>query len=262
MHCSTMRFGRSTSFSLFLAFLLWLTFKSSRAFKSLAIVHRSSERWTRIRRRPYSSFLVEKYPFHCRSPFAPSSCPSTALFLSKKLDDDDDDNPLLITIIDNISSVLSKPTPGFSDLALGYPLTLLLVAILVPPLQAVLTVILFAGFAFLSRQLTATDAEDDNPIEAVQANGNEEEEQESSSGSMDLFALGAAVGAARLLVPEDTSNFSFDSVVAIGGLLLTGAILFWGLQDLNKDGPTVDQKLMYWWDQRLDREERDKKNKK
>ena len=139
-----------------------------------------------------------------------------------------DDN-LIFSSISRVGDVISRPTPGFPSLSIGYPLALVSAVAVVPLPTALLLSAFFAGYAYLGRQVT----------------GGEED-----ASKLDFAALAAAVASAGLLSPFGLWNGNGEGVVGLVALLGFGL----AVSTLIEAAPSEDEKLLDEWDDKFDDE--------
>jgi hypothetical protein len=139
-----------------------------------------------------------------------------------------DDN-LIFSAISRVGDVISRPTPGFPSLSIGYPLALVSAVAVVPLPTALLLSAFFAGYAYLGRQVT----------------GGEED-----ASKLDFAALTAAVASAGLLSPFGLWNGNGEGVVGLVALLGFGL----AVSTLIEAAPSEDEKLFDEWDDKFDDE--------
>ena len=154
-------------------------------------------------------------------------CISTQqLFMAGRREPDDN---LIFSAVNRVGDVISRPTPGFPSLSLGYPLALVSFAVIVPFPTALLLTAFFAGYAFLGRQVT---------------------KGEEDVSKLDFAALTAAVASAGLLSPFGLWNGSGEGVVGLVALLGLGL----AISTLIEAAPSEDEKLLDEWDDKFDDE--------
>jgi hypothetical protein len=163
----------------------------------------------------------------------------------KNNDSNNEDENVVISIVDRFASILAKPTPGIPDLALGYPLTLLGAAAIVPATTSVLLAAFFGVFSFVGRRFVLDDLDDD---------GEEEEDRP----NIDFLALGAAVASAGILSPGDNLDVGdFPPLGVLIAAVALGAVAMALPSDARLTAEeSPDQSIMNLWDEQLEKENR------
>lgn len=170
-------------------------------------------------------------------------------------------------VISKVIDFLSNPTPGIADLALGFPLALLLLATLVPLPQVILTIALFAALRTAAVRLVVfeeTSDEDPYGIEALM-NGSKHSKDEPLSSlawRIDAATIFLAIFAAGLLVPDgDVSSEIFTWAMLPGmALVVAISIVAWNLFNtvveivVSDEQLTLQDKLLNKWDQKFQHE--------
>lgn len=146
------------------------------------------------------------------------------MFMTRRREPDDD---LLFSALNRIGKLISRPTPGFPTLSIGYPMALISVFFVIPLPTALLLSAFFAGYAYLGRQVT------------------EEDEKK-----LDFAALLAAAASAGLLSPFGLSNGNGHGIVDLAAVLLLGV----AVASLIEASPSKDEKLLDEWDDKFDDE--------
>jgi threonine/homoserine efflux transporter RhtA len=155
-------------------------------------------------------------------PYSVTRAP-TVLMAGRREPDDD----LLFSAVIWMGKFISRPTPGFPTLSIGYPLALVSVFLVIPLPTALLLSTFFAGYAYLGRQVT--------------------EEDESK---LDFAAFLAATVSAGLLSPFGLSNGNGEGIVDFVALLVLGV----AVSSLIAASPSEDEKLLDKWDDKFDDE--------
>ena len=167
----------------------------------------------------------------------------------RKNNDQSENENVVISIVDRVASILVKPTPGIPDLALGYPLTLLGAAAILPAATSILLAAFFGLFSFVGRRFVLDDIDDDDDDEEDRSN-------------VYLLALGAAVASAGILSPGD--NVDVVDIPPLGVLVAAvalGAVAMALPSDaIEEESP--DQSIMDLWDDQLEKENRKKKDRR
>ena len=144
-----------------------------------------------------------------------------------------DDDDVLLTFFDKIGNVLSTPTPGVpSALPIVYPLALVAATFLLPLPTALLLSAFFVGYLILGKQVVEEDDE----------------------SKVDFAAFLAAIPSSVLLSPSGFGSVNGQAlalVAAISGLGLIAATVI-------EAAPSEDEKLMDKWDDKFDKDFRDK----
>jgi hypothetical protein len=189
-------------------------------------------------------------------------------------DNEQQQNPdlFLIDAIETVLHICAQPTPGLSGLKLGFPLALLFVSAVVSTTQAAVTILLFALYAGLGRQVVLRDSDtDDNERDEVSSNNNNDDD---TSTPIDLFALPAAIVSAALLVPyntdfnaSDSDTFvSLDCLYKIGAVVLTAGVLVSLVQSNMRsikeevDAKSPEKRLLDLWDDMFKQSKNNKNN--
>jgi hypothetical protein len=136
-----------------------------------------------------------------------------------------DDDDLLFSAVNRIGKLISRPTPGFPTLSIGYPMALISVFLVIPLPTALLLSAFFAGYAYLGRQVTDDD-----------------------ESKLDFAALLAAAASAGLLSPVGLPNGNGEAIVNLVALLVLGV----AISALIEASPSEDEKLLDEWDDKFD----------
>jgi hypothetical protein len=140
--------------------------------------------------------------------------------------DDDNDN-IVISVVDQLVTTFTKPTPGITpSLAIGYPLALLASTAVMPVTSSLLLAFFFVLFSFLGRKFILEDYFEEVKEDRGRYNKqdiDDDDEEDFSRPRTDLFAFGAAIASSGLLSP---SNNDIAPAVDLGGNIpiLLGAI--------------------------------------
>lgn len=206
---------------------------------------------------------------------APSLPPSVSQYRAILRDRRDEDetassNNVVTEAIDRAVSLVSKPTPGLPNLALGFPIVLLLESILVPLTQVVISAILFAALRTSARRLILfeeTSNIDVYGIAAKEDDNDEDDEEAILNIQIDAVTLILAIFSAGLLTPNTTDGgdglLNLPNVVVALALLGLSAILFGsGVSEVeDTEQLSEDDKLLNRWDQRFRKQQKSKANK-
>lgn len=154
---------------------------------------------------------------------------------------------MVISIVDFFASIITKPTPGIPDLALGYPLTLLGSAAILPTTTSVLLAAFFGFFSYVGRRFVLDNVDDDD--------------EEEDLPNIYFLALGAAVASAGILSPGDNVDVGdFPPLGVLVAAVALGAVAMALPSDAHVTGEESfpDQSMMDLWDEQLEKE--NKKN--
>jgi hypothetical protein len=175
--------------------------------------------------------------------------PQQGLLAKRNSNDNDgvEDPNILITMTDSILQVASTPTPGISNLPLGYPLALATTAIFLPVTTSLQLAITFAFFSILVRRIILEDEDDD--------------EEEDFPVNF-VVAVGSVLTTGLLTVPSQASAISSMNatvpIVGIALILLTAIILQQapsGVEPAAQDDelPSIEKQRMDLWDSELEK---------
>jgi hypothetical protein len=119
----------------------------------------------------------------------------------------EDQEPLLITAVQSLLSLLTRPTRIFrntsSPMILGYPLALATVAFMTGSVpQTIVTTLLFASLTWLGRQVVLSSDDDPDIVEGYKVANNALDDIPSPI-LLDFLSLALSVFSAVLLIPED-----------------------------------------------------------
>jgi hypothetical protein len=179
----------------------------------------------------------------------------------ERKNNEDEDVDVVITVVDRFASILAKPTPGIPDLALGYPLTLLGAAAILPTTTSVLLALFFGFFSYFGRRFIADDVDDEEEEGEDRPNYDFFFEEEDRP-KIDFLALGAAVASAGILSTGDNVDVGrFPTLGVLVAALALGAVAIALPSDAHgtrEESP--DQSMMNLWDEQLEKENKKKKN--
>ena len=128
---------------------------------------------------------------------------------------------------------MSQPVPGIEDLALGFPLMLLLLTMFVPVTQAILTVTLFIALRTAATKLIVfEEIADEDPYDVVPLKTKEDDDDGSPSLSwqIDAVTLVLSIFSAGLLTSDtdNNHNYALRTIVPVVALAAVGAaLLLW-----------------------------------
>ena len=138
-------------------------------------------------------------------------------------DNNDSDADFLVSVVDKVSSLASQPTPGLSNLPLGYPLALLTASAVLSVPTALLLNTFFAGYYYVGKYVLFLDDDGDDGVSIDSTVKDDEKDDGDSSvtgsSTTALAALGGAVLSAGLLSPEGLS-VAVDETTALGVVAL------------------------------------------
>ena len=170
-------------------------------------------------------------------------------YARKNNDTDNEDENVVISIVDRLASILAKPTPGIPDLALGYPLTLLGAAAILPATTSILLAAFFGFFSYVGRRFVLDDVDD--------------EEEEEAQPNVYFLALGAAVASAGILSPGDNVEVGdFPPLGVLVAAVALGAVAMALPSDATGEKESPDQSIMDLWDNQFEKENQKKKDRR
>jgi len=231
------------------------------------------------RKNPQLSSLFKEFPYAVTTSdhFAPQQHQQwhkhrqeglTILNMSRGKDDrkgGNDEEDISSIVIDNIYNLISAPTPGLENLALGFPLLLASAFIFLPGVQSLALIVFFASFSYLGRVIMVVDDDDENDDgddydEFVSSTHDREEDSKIIFGT-DTVSLLAAVASTALLIPSFSSTEFFvldwSRGVSLSVLFLASFLVSRGSRGLRKDDSYENKQppertLFDIWDDQLE----------
>lgn len=185
-------------------------------------------------------------------------------------DDEASNNNIVVEAIDGAVSLASKPTPGLPDLALGFPIVLLLQFALVPVPQALLSIVLFAALRTSARSLIILEETSDKDVYGIsvkeEGDDNNEEEESILNIQIDFVSIILSIFSAGLLTPQGAADANGSDALmmdlpnvlfAICLLGLTAVLLGTGVDQVQENEQlSKDDKLLNTWDQRFRKQQK------